>query len=195
MISVGVLCAELDIEDDGTLPDLIRRATEFVQQQTGRYFGEPREETVYLEGTGKARLWLPDVPAHDEYGQYLEPAVVYERRHPGDTPYDLELGVEYEIRVRGVEAQLVRIDGYSWKREYEYEVTYTVGYEVDTGPGDVRQAVIDLCSLKLQQKGSEGIRSESLGQDYQYTYFASGDLDAVPAARAVIELWRRPVAV
>ena len=169
MISVGVLCAEIEVEDDGTLPDLIRRATEFVERQTGRYFGEPEAETYYLVGLGDRNLWLPEKPVADEYGEYDQPLMVFERAYPGADDLELDIGTDYEVRVRGAESRLVRLGNQVWREGYEYEVTYTRGYAVDTGPGDVRQVVLDLCALKVGERGSEGIRSESIGSDYQYT--------------------------
>lgn len=192
MISMGWLCSELSIDGHGTYPDLIRRATAFIETQTGRYLGLPEDFTEYVIGDGGRNLWLRDLPYAADYD---EPPVVLvtERCDPGDDGETLDADSHFLLRMQDREARLVRIGRSCWRRGWEYEVSYTRGWPVDEGPGDLRQLVISLCSLRINERGNEGIRSETIGQDYSYTRFQGSDLALVPGAEDTIAAWRRPV--
>lgn len=191
MISPGALQAVgvgVD-EDPGLLQDLIDRATAFVKVHTRRYFGVPVIVKHYLSGNGSRLLRLPEAVNDDI-------TAVEERCGPGD---DLlaTLTTEFEIQVRGEDSYLVRTDGSCWRRGYEYAMTYEMGYEVDSGPKDIEQLIIDLVSLRLANRDREGLSGETIG-GYQYTRpaiyaFADGDLKQIPGAFATIQAWRRPV--
>lgn len=179
-------------EETTLIQDMIERATSFVQTRTRRYFGPISEWTEYLSGSGGRKLWLGERVIPDEdYGALV---LVEERAYPGGSPTEIVIG-DYQVR-RGPEdsdrSYLVRLGGYVWSSGLEYAVTYERGYDMDAGPPDITQLVIDLVALKLKFKGFEGMRSETIG-GYSYTRFGEGDLDSIDGAKAIIEAWRPPV--
>lgn len=177
--------------DTVLLADMIERAVAFIQTQTRRYFGPITEFTDYRYGAGGRSLWLTDRVIPDEYGEVM---LLEERPYPGGTATPF-LIADYAVRT-GPEAsdvsRLVRLGGYVWTDTYEYAVTYERGYNVDNGPPDITQLVIDLVALKLKLRGFEGMRSETIG-GYSYTRFGEGDLDAIDGARSLIKAWRPQV--
>lgn len=192
MISVAALLAEVPgLEDDGTLADLIVRATAFVQSLTRRYFGTPADLTLWKYGKDSVHLFLPEPPTTDD--EYTEPEIVEERDYPGQAePTLLALGTDYSIRPYGTIAVLIRHDRETWRSTREYTLEYVRGYEVNTGPGDVRQLVIDLCRVKLDARNQGDLKSESIG-GYSYTRFEAADLDSIGGAWETIRAWKAPV--
>jgi hypothetical protein len=100
-------------QEDALILDMIDAATRYVERRIGWRLGEPEEVILYLCGDGSRGLYLP---------QPVESATVE--------------GVE-DFDIRG--HTLVRADG--WQAGEEYEVTVTLGFAVDEGPPDLRQAV------------------------------------------------------
>jgi hypothetical protein len=172
------------------IADMIERATAFVQTQTGRYFGPIVTATDYLDGRGGRFLGLSQVAIPNENGELV---LVEERAYPGGTA-TVVLPADYQVRNSDRLSTLVRLGGDVWTRGLEYAVTYERGYDVDGGPPDVSQLVIDLIALRLKFIGKEGMRSETIG-GYSYTRFGEGDLDSIDGAKATINAWRRPVLV
>jgi hypothetical protein len=186
-------------EDDDTeaavLLELERNALAFVQTQARRYFGPPAPVTEYLAGTGSRSLWLSDVPLEPE-----EPAdpeddptprvLVLDLNHAAAAATPLE---DFDLRVADErDAALVRHGALRWSPLREYAVTYQRGYREGEEPGDIRQLVLDLVSVKFALRGSEGLRSESMG-GYSYTRIGETDMDAATGGWATIHAWRRPV--
>lgn len=195
MVSKAALIAETGAADDGTLEDLITRATAFVERQTGRYFGAPKTVSYVLRGQGDRDLWLPEPPTDPE----SDPSEVVARCYPGADGTTITRGADdgFEVRLQGTRAKLVRKGGCRWRLDYEYEAEVEIGYEEDEGPGDVRQLVLALCSVRLNTRGNEGLSAETLG-DYALTKpaihaFDDGDLRSIHGAQATIRAWRRSV--
>lgn len=120
MISLTDAKAQLRLEADQTeedvlIADIIDAATRYVERKIGWRLGAPEEVILYLCGDGSRVLWLP---------QPVESASV-----------DGVESEDYDVRGK----RLVRADGWTWGEEYE--VTVTLGYAVDAGPPDLRQAV------------------------------------------------------
>jgi hypothetical protein len=182
-----VVPAAVDV-DAGILEEMILRAREFVEKQTNRYFGEPGEVPEYLYGKGSRWLQLLGnfIPSTDEYGVTVE-----ERAYPGGTA-TLISDTEYSVRESAGNYYLVRSGGLKWTDGYEYAITYNRGYEIDAGPRDVQQLVIDLIAVRLNALGKDGIQSESSG-GYSYTKFAQSDLQGIAGGNATINAWRRLV--
>ena len=184
-----------DTSEDTALTELERNAVAFIETQTRRYFGPPELAEEILDGSGTRKLWLSEPPvAEDEYEWPL--VTVEEVSVPGATPTTIEQGAEdgFEVRIRDREGLLVRWGGKVWRRGSEYTVSYFRGYAMGSEPGDIRQLVLGLVSLRRNQRGAEGVRSESLaGGEYSYTRFSGEDLAAIPGAQATIDAWRRLV--
>jgi hypothetical protein len=193
MISVDAFIAESGAEDDGTLEDMIQRATEFVQTMTRRYFGVPVPHTYRRIGHGSTNLYLPEPPTVMD----ADPLIVEERMWPGDDPTLIIRGDsagadEFDVRPDATRAVFVRYGRTVWFTGYEYTTTYTRGYLVDMGPGDVRQLVYDLVKNKLDARtlGADDLKSETI-DNYAYTRFGASDLDAIGKnAWAVIDAWK-----
>lgn len=176
-----------DTAHDALLTDLEAMAVEWVERQTGRYFGPPEETVEILRGTGAPRLWLAEPP--------VSVAEVVEVIHPGGTETVIDPD-GYEIRTGGNEGWLVRRGGVWWPG-YEYRVRYTRGYPAGQEPADIRQLVLDLVALRWSLRGKDGLQSESIG-GYSYTRSAfhiadDGDLKSIPGALRTIQSWRRAV--
>jgi hypothetical protein len=195
MISVDAFIAEYGVEDDGTLEDQIQRATEFVQTMTRRYFGLPVEATYRVTGHGGVNLWFPEPPTMLD----VDPLFVEERMWRGETPTLIVRGDstgsdEFDVRPAATRAVFVRYGRSVWYDGYEYTATFTRGYLIDMGPGDIRQLVMDLVKRKLDTRGlGDDLKSETF-DNYSYTRFGAQDLDALGKwAWEVIEAWRPPI--
>lgn len=145
MISAESLRAELKIKGthhDTYLAELEERAVAYIQRRLGYFIGEEEAVTEYLEGSGTLRLWLTDIPA-------LDIDEVIERVAPGADGATIVGADANGFLLRG--SKLVRKNGLAWVRGYEYEVTYTRGYEsldapspTNLPPGDV-QGLVTKC--------------------------------------------------
>jgi hypothetical protein len=193
---------EEDASEDAILTELERNAVAFVQTQTRRYFGPPAPHVEYIMGTGTRHLWIPDLPLEPEAPEPIDPPdpeapepeplprlTVAEYTQPGAEPVEV---LDFDLRLFDVEAVAVRHGGVFWDARREYAAGYLRGYYAGEEPGDIRQLVMDLVSIKRTLRGSEGLRSESMG-GYSYTRFGETDLDAVMGGWATINAWRRLV--
>jgi hypothetical protein len=160
---------------------LISAATAYLERRTGWALGETQGRVDYITGDGSSRLWLRGYPADPDY------VSVTEATHPGGDEVDVE---DYVIRGPA----LVRR---CWWPGYEYVVTYSAGWELDTGPADLREVVAQLAMWlwnEQQVTGQDGgVREERIG-DYGYKLGASGDErleDDLPMLAHVVQHWRR----
>lgn len=188
MISLSKLLrglpASAAAEPPSTLEELIERAVAFLQSQTHRYFGPPRQLTEYLSGNNSRFLKL---------GERIigTIATIEEREYPGATPTTLTLNTDYAIRSGETTDYLIRLGNLTWCGTREYAVTYQQGYELDAGPGDIEQLIMDLIALRLSTRGKEGLSSEQIGgYSYSRSGFTEADLAQLPGAIATIEQWR-----
>lgn len=181
-----------DTTYDKILGDLEPRAVALLQRESGRYFGAVASTTEYLAGRGTPDLWLAEVPVGDP----AIPATVIQRSGPGarETTITAVDDDGYVLRTSDREARLVRKSGYVWTEGQEFEVTYDRGYAAGSEPGDVLQAVIDIVTRTFKRRGSEGLKSESIG-GYSYTVLDDDGSELVisPFTQSVIRNWRRPV--
>lgn len=179
-------------EADDLLTSLEARAVEFVERETGRYFGALENVTEILCGDGGGKLRLAEVPTSI-------PASVQERAYVGADATTITASDDdgYELRTLTLPssnlAYLLRKGGCVWARGFEYSVTYERGYAAGDEPGDIRQLVLDLVQVKWAMRDAGGgvFRSESLGP-YSYTL---ADLSRLPGyraedAQATIQRWR-----
>lgn len=178
-----------DTTYDAILTNLEPRAVAVLQREANRYFGAVAETTEYLTGRGTADLWLAEVPA-------AIPATVIRRSGPGakETTITATDDDGYVLRASDREARLVRKSGHTWADGQEFEATYNRGYVAGSEPGDVQQAVIDIVTRTFKRRGSEGLKSESVG-GYSYTVADDDGSELVisPFTQSVIRNWRRPV--
>ena len=188
LVAAGLLDSG-DATYDAVLESLEARAVAFVENQTDRYFGPVASVTEVLTGYGGAKLWLTEIPS-------TNPTTVVERAYLGGaemTITDADAN-GFLVRTSNADAWLQRRGGSVWTDGYEYEVSYARGYDADAEPGDIRQLVLDLVTLKFGLAGSEGLKSETIG-GYSYTMgnFNAQDLEQIPMSAATLRLWRRPV--
>lgn len=177
--------------DPGVLEEMLDRAVAWVETQTGRYFGAPLPVTEYLTGTGGADLYLGERPRESEDPD--TPLVtVTEQCAPGATPTAV---TGFAVRASRYDAHLRRTDGQRWTLGAEYAVSYQRGYEVDHGPPDIEQLLLDWVALGIGTRGAEGLQSESLaGYSYERASGISTDpITQLPGARATLAAWRRLV--
>jgi hypothetical protein len=194
MITVGKLQAAAPAAakaDPVLLQDMIDRALAFIESQTRRAFGLPATVTEFLSGNGSRILRLPEPPAVPDSDGEID--LVEERAYPG-APAAIVPLEEIQVRLSGNNAYLARLGGPIWCQGFEYAVTYRHGYELDHGPKDIEQLLIDLIALRLAFRGKDGMRSETIG-GYSYTRFGEGDLDSIDGAWATVRAWRRLVLV
>ena len=199
MIDLADLKVELDIDAgddsfDAWLLAIEPRAVAYVEMRTHRYFGPEADLTEYIIGLDHPRLYLESNVADEGYL-----TEVIERQYAGDTGVTITGSASsgFVIRQSARQSFLVRKGGYTWLRDYEYEVTYTRGYATGTEPGEIRQLVIDLIAARFssREEGGTGIQSETIGgYSYRKGDFTDGELSALgPLATQVIETWMRPV--
>jgi hypothetical protein len=156
MISAAEIAAHIEgatVDDHSLLEELRDAALAFLARSTARYFG-PVAETTEWAGIAGRSLWLAEAPTG---------TVTITRN--GDV---LEAGA-YEVRGR----EIVRTDGTWWGHWGEHRMEYERGYTEETLPPDIRQAVIDLIAIRWQEKGREGLQSETIG-GYSYTKAGGG---------------------
>jgi len=164
--------------DDDILEWLERGAVAFIERHTGRYFGEPEEATVMLNGSGRSVLWLPDAPSKIEEVKITGATILV-----GDTvqalgPDDYTLSGRQLISRRE-----------AWPRgERNITVRYTRGYAEGEAPSDIEQAVLGLVSFRYRGRGSEGVSSRKVG-DLAIT-FTAADMAAVPGLAETLAAWR-----
>lgn len=191
MISDAKIRAALDLEATDPTPQLLAafrdRALGYIETQTGHFFGVPEETVEFLRGDGSRYLRLSDVGAVTQ---------VLESAYPGGDQTALSgegSGADFTAREASHTTYLVRLgsDGV-WTADYEYEVHYTRGYLVDTGPKDIERLLLGIIGLAWRLQGNEGLRSETIG-GYAWTRFGDGGLDSIDGAKETIDLWRRRV--
>lgn len=172
------------------LTALEARAVDIVEQETERYFGASTTRTEYLKGDDTNVLRLRERPATVTSLEY--------RMYVGDA-WTAIVGADadgWELRLPASETAggvLLRKAGLCWSSCYEFKATYTFGYTAGAEPGEIRQAVIDLVSFKYNERGREGLRSETIG-DYSYTTLVDTmgkrDLLQVPGLMRTLARWR-----
>lgn len=159
--------------DDQTLKDLIDRGVEFVERESGFYYGVPKDHTEYLRGNGTDTIFLSDNIA-------TAPTSIKERPYPGGTdttilPADTD---GYVVR----DGRGLRRKAGVWYYGYEYEVTYKRGYTSKQAPGWVEQAVIRFVKLHYLPEGvTSGLQSETI-RGYSYTVADAADQQAEEAS-------------
>jgi len=163
-------------EDDALLTDLEARAQAFLEMQTGRYFGAPKEFVEVLDG-GREALRLLEEPRDDD------PTTIEEWDGAWiDNLDDVDVTTFWVFRQ----------DRTCWPGgRRHYRVTYTAGYEPDEVPGDIAQAALDLIADKYRYRGNEGLQSETLGQ-YSYTRadYTRADIERIPGVQTTVDAWR-----
>lgn len=174
------------------LEALEARAVEIIQSETDRYFGAAIEHIEQLVGDGSGSLYLRERPFAES--ESIEGTVVEYRAQTGDAWVEIAAGgsdgweLEYPRPV-WLGAVLRRSGGGVWTKGYQYRITYTFGYAAGEEPGDIRQAVIDLVSFKYNERGREGLKSETIG-DYSYTHMDPADLASLPETADTVQRWR-----
>lgn len=159
--------------DDQMLKDLIDRGVEFVERESGFYFGVPKDHTEYVRGNGTDTLFLSDRIA-------TAPTQVKERPYPGGTDTTILAGDQDGFVVR--DGRALRRKAGVWYYGYEYEITYKRGYTASQAPGWVEQAVIRFVRLHYQPQGTTaGLQSETV-RGYSYTMADADDRQSEEAA-------------
>lgn len=128
-----------DRSEDPYIRDLEAAAVAYAERQTGLYLGAARDATEYVIGGGTSDLWLA--------GPVAEITSVTEHAYSGDDGTVLTAEDDDGYLVRG--DRLVRKNGNTWYRGYEYEVAYSQGADV---PADIQQAVRQLVALWFEAR-------------------------------------------
>lgn len=137
MIALATLRAHLkepDASENGLIRAYEQAAVQYVEKETGRYFGAPAPRTDYRTGAGQQEIWLSEVPTGvvtvTRDGAAVDAAEFSTRerrlRHTsawGTAAYPVDLVIAYEA-------------GYTESG---------AGEEVDiAAPADIRAAVLEL---------------------------------------------------
>lgn len=168
-------------DDDTLITALIERVSEFIENQTGRFFGTATAHTEHLPGTGTNELWLNE-PADTITS-------VEERSFPGDTWTTITEGDDDGFELLG--RRLLRKGGARWIQGRQYRVIYQFGYA--TAPEDIRQLALDLVKLKYGEAQLEysNLQSFQIG-DTRWSRGTMSDrsLMSVPFVAETIGHWR-----
>jgi hypothetical protein len=162
---------------DAEIQMLMDRALDAVERELDWYFGASREISEILDGSGLRSLYLRQPP--------LNGVVVSERTTVGGT-WAVVDAAEYELGGNGITAGRGMFNAGDWTRGVlNYRAVYDEGFTVM--PGDIEQLLLDLVSAKWRNRGTEGLKSERIG-DYAYTL---GELEASDQWAKVVGRWRR----
>ena len=195
MIPEYVVLDYLKIEaGDPVAPVVIEtadRVLTWLETETGRHFREVREWRLRYDG-GAETLWLPELPVMDGES---EPAPMVTVAQKVGGVWEEIPSTDYEL------LEAVNVVGpYPLAHESVWPggrrgllVTLTAGYEPGALPGDVVQVVLELTAHRHKERGSEGLRSETIG-GYSYT---RADLSEEDGVRhhwdRVLSRWRHAV--
>lgn len=194
MIPEDVLVAYLGIDPDDTdavalAVDFADRMLAWVENQTQRYFREPKEFVERLSGDGTTALWIREMPVMD--GESVpEPVLSVEVRKGG--MWDLVSEDDYDlIDYLPVGPHLLEhVTRWPIGRR-NIRVIYESGY--DRLPGDIEQLILEVTGHTYRERGKEGLRSESIG-GYSYTRADAGGEDEFRDRwKSTIEIWRHTV--
>ena len=176
-------------EEEGVtelLTDLETMAVQFVEDETGRFFGASATKTEYIIGDGSRDLYLNEnATAITSVGQRRLIGDSYETITEADTD-------GFEIRAPRSDsgrARLLRKGSLGWYDGYEHRVIYEFGYATDAEPTRIRQAVKDLVALKYHSRGREGLKSFAAG-GASSSYIDSSDVAQIPGLARTLALWR-----
>lgn len=193
MIPVADVRLSLGIgeDDDGLLEHLVEQATEVLGRELLEYLGPPEEFVDQLtvkccEGRHKVRLHrLP-----------IAVSKVEQRRSPF-LPYEEVAADDGSGQATWVVADrdVISRSGFYPGAE-AVRVTYTSGYQIGAGPGELQAVVEALVIAKyreLKQQGTDetgALKQETLG-DYTYVRFTPAELEGIAGFRDVRRRWRR----
>jgi len=165
---------------------LIGAATAFMETQTDRYFSTPRTVDEIVPGNGTRILLLREVPIEPES---VGPVDVWQARCVG---CEMEAVTDYVLRDR----LLYRTASRAWWYGHEYRLRYDIGYELNQGPEDVREAVAQIAAWLWNEQGvavDGNVRQEKIG-DYSYQIGATGVgrmVEDLPMVALTIAKWTR----
>jgi hypothetical protein len=164
MIPLHLLRSHLNIdadltEDDQLIIQMEAAAVEYVQNETGRYFGPIALLTDVLYGYAGAPLWLRATPIMDDDER---PFLLEE--FAGDVFTPLTAG---EYTVAGARIYPVR----RWQTHRMLRATYWGGYLPGDEPADVQQAVREIVTRMYERR---------------LPYIDESTLDLIGGAREVI---------
>ena len=167
------LGVKVDTYDD-LLTALEARTVAYVERQLQWYFGEPRETTEYMNGTGTPRMFLRQPPD--------DGVVVLSYRSGVSTDWAVVDTEDYEITRRGLYSVYASV----WYRGLRnYRAVYLEGFS--SPPGDIEQVVYSLVGALWNRRDKDGYTSEKIG-DYSYTL---ADLEKVASWVDVKASWKR----
>lgn len=159
MISTAVAMAELGAPaaDEANVSRMIVRATAILQRDVGYYLGVPASRVVQLTAKGDVFTLADDVlEPTDE-----NPIVVAEL----DGAWEWQTVATTLYRRDGRE--FIHRTGWTCERN-AVRVNYRSGYEVDAGPGELRDLVLRLVAIMYRASGETGgLESETLS-DYAW---------------------------
>lgn len=165
MISTAVAMAFLNAPagDEALVSGIVERATATLQRDLGFYIGPVAAREAIRDGS---RYGLPPVCEIILVDDVLDPTDA----HPITVAY---LTADWEWQT--IAANLWRRDGRRFYHrsgfpcgERAIRFRYRSGWDVDTGPGELRDLVLRMAQARYTDAGAEGVQSETLS-DYSYT--------------------------
>lgn len=158
MVSVEELRAYLGAPSsaDSTLELMEKAAVLWLENRTGRYFGETSEQIMIVNGSGSDVLFLPDEPSSVTSVRY--------RYAPYGLWTDLDPSL-YSLERR----KLYHLQSVWPLGRRNIEVVGDLGFEEGEAPADLKLAVMQLVGLAWGTHGSETISSMSL-EGFSVTY-------------------------
>lgn len=148
MISLPLLKAHLKVNEDETADDALivemeEAAVAFMENETGKYFGELSEITEVLSANGWAPIWLRATPLADSDDT---PVLLESRTYPNGSWAEVA-ATDYEIDGQRLYPLAYWIPGSRTLR-----LTYWAGSDVGGEPADVRQAVRELVTRMYEKR-------------------------------------------
>lgn len=205
MIHLEKLRDALQIDGDtdlGSAFELMENVLAWVSERTGRYFGEVMQFTeTFRRPDGE--YWLREVPVVDDdhplliqvgSGSSWTDLAAADYEHYDRTIIYPATGA-WGSTTSSCGCWPVSVTGGGLAPSY-VRVTYWAGYEVGRLPGDIEQLILELTAQRWQNRGSENLKSERIGDGYAYTLADRGSGTTGGLTRAqedTISLWRHPV--
>lgn len=160
MIELDDLKAAMEIsgtESDALLERLIKVAEAVVDRYCKRTFAEAQYTEEY-KGSGTQYLNLKHYPVSTL-------TKVYENVNFIADPIWNDMTADAYLKAES--GQIYVYSGF-FNKERHYKIQYKAGYKSDKIPEDVKQACVDIAAYLYQNRKSQGLKSEQLGE-YSYT--------------------------
>lgn len=135
--------------DDALLTALEKQMVALAESWSGRYLGEPKEFIEILNGGGRERLWLRQLPIG---------SVAVESRAMLTGSWEAVQTSEIET-----DGRVLHRIGLNWPTSFRnVRVTYQAGIDPDEIPELEKYVILELIARAYRGRGSEGVQSRSV---------------------------------